>query len=96
MDHLFDIDNTKIIDRCDKREKLLTLESCYIKTTKNTINVKKDTENIHPSYASVFNTLEQVRKMKTNTKTQVQKQHTKNIINSITKFDTGGKKIQKL
>ena len=28
MDHLFDIDKTKIIDRCDKREKLLFLESC--------------------------------------------------------------------
>ena len=84
MDHLFDIDKTKIIDRCDKRENLLTLESCYIKTTKNTINVKKDTDNIHPTYASVFNTFEQARKAKTkhkNTNVETTHQHITNTIN---------------
>ena len=50
------------------------LESCHIKTTKNTVNVKKDTDNLHSTYAYIFDTLQNIRKVK-NKNTNVETAH---------------------
>ena len=57
LDHTFNTENVKIIDRHRIGAALPTLEMCHIFNNSNTVNKRSDTEGLSSTYAGIFNTL---------------------------------------
>ena len=62
QNHRFDLKNTKIIDKHNKKHALPFIEVCHITTTENSINKRSDTEGLNTIYAGIIHTLKTSKK----------------------------------
>ncbi|XP_058815363.1 uncharacterized protein LOC131678929 [Topomyia yanbarensis] len=62
QDHRFDLKNTKIIDKHNKKHALPFIEVCHIITNENSINRRTDTEGLNTIYAGIIHSLKNQNK----------------------------------
>lgn len=55
--HMFNLADTKIIDRSYRSSALPMLEMCHISNTSNAVNYRTDVEGLHTTYAGILHTL---------------------------------------
>ncbi|XP_053681982.1 uncharacterized protein LOC128732703 [Sabethes cyaneus] len=60
LNHRFDFNSTKIIDKHNKQHSLPYLEMCHIVSNENSINKRTDTQGLSIIYAGVLHTLKNV------------------------------------
>ncbi|XP_062707860.1 uncharacterized protein LOC134288123 [Aedes albopictus] len=65
-DHVFRLDDVKILDRTQKPSNLPILESCYIYNTPHTVNKRTDTDNLNVVYAGLLHSITNLKRTRTN------------------------------
>ncbi|XP_062701702.1 uncharacterized protein LOC134285246 [Aedes albopictus] len=65
-DHVFRLDDVKILDRTQKPSNLPILESCHIYNTPHTVNKRTDTDNLNVVYAGLLHSIMNVKRTKSN------------------------------